>query len=256
MKNIIIALSIIGLIFANNTDYEKASDAQKAMMQIIWEKAMEAKEAYKSLQTRDELIDNIASTAPISDFIVNVDLGEELLVASPEATVYLSTDNQDSWNQANGYPLNELGYENTWEAIINNNGGQNISWYISGAADSEPLGFDYGRILVSQTPFHSNNSFPPQSSHYAILAEDPAGDASSNQDVLNLKGTYSNDKIFMSLGLNESCCQEDDGWLGPWFLYGVAIVNPEAEAAVAYAIGYGDGGFGQLTPGLYKITGR
>ena len=41
----------------------------------------------------------------------------------------------------------------------------------------------------------------------------------------------------------------------PWYLYGVAIVNPEAEEDVAYAIGYGDGGFGQLSPGLYKITG-
>jgi hypothetical protein len=35
----------------------------------------------------------------------------------------------------------------------------------------------------------------------------------------------------------------------------VGIVNPEAEVAVAYAIGYGDGGFGQLTPGLLKLTG-
>jgi len=254
MKNIIIALSIIGLIVANNTDYEKASDAQKAMMQIIWEKAMEAKETYKSLQTREELIDNIASTAPRSDFIVNVDLGEELLVANPEATVYLSTDNQDSWNQSNGYPLNEPGYENTWEAVIDNNGGQDITWYISGAADSEPLGFDYGRIIVSQTPFHAVNSFPPQTSHYALLAEDATGDAPSNQDIYNLRGTYSASKIFVSMGINGGCC--DEGSLfGPWYLYGVAFVNPEATEAAAYAIGYGDGGFGQLYPALYKITG-
>ena len=146
---------------------------------------MEAKEAYKSLQTRDELIDNIASTAPRSEFIVNVDLGEELLVANPEATVYLSTDNQNSWSSSSGYPLNEPGYENTWEALINNDGGQDITWYISGAADSEPLGFDYGRILVSQTPYHAVNSFPPQTSHYALLAEDATGDAPSDQDIYN-----------------------------------------------------------------------
>ena len=29
----------------------------------------------------------------------------------------------------------------------------------------------------------------------------------------------------------------------------------EAEEEVAYAIGYGDGGFGELSPGLLKITG-
>ena len=155
--------------------------------QIIWQQAMEAKELYKQSQLREEIIDNLASTAPRSEFIVNVDLGEDILTANPEATVYLSTDDQSSWSAGTAYSLNSPGYENTWEATISNDGGQNISWYISGEADSEPLGFDYGRILVSQTPFHSNNSFPPPSNHYALLAEDPAGDASSNQDVLNFK---------------------------------------------------------------------
>jgi len=254
MKNIILTLSIISFMFANNMNYETASKAQKKMMQIIWQEAMEAKEMYKQSQNREEIIDNLASTAPREEFIINVDLGEDLLVANPEATVYLSTDNQNSWASAAAYPLNSEGYQNTWEAIINNNGGDNISWYISGAADSGPLGFDYGRILVSQTPFNGSNAWPPPSSYYALLAEDPPGDASSNQDVLNLKGTYSNDRIFMSMGLNGGCCDEGS-FFGPWYLYGVAIVNPEAETAVAYAIGYGDGGFGQLTPGLYKITG-
>ena len=254
MKNIIIAFSMVGLMVANTINYENSTRAQKAMMEIIWQKAMEAKKIYKQSQLREEIIDNLASTAPREDFIINVDLGEELLVANPEATVYLSTDNQNSWTASNAYPLNSEGYANTWEAVVNNNGGSNVSWYISGAADSEPLGFDYGRILVSQTPFHESGSFPPPSSRYALLAEDPAGDAGSNQDVLNLKGTYSNDKIFMSMGLNGNCCDEGS-FFGPWYLYGVAIVNPEAETPVAYAIGYGDGGFGQLTPGLYKITG-
>ena len=245
---------MVGLMVANTINYENSTRAQKAMMEIIWQKAMEAKKIYKQSQLREEIIDNLASTAPREDFIINVDLGEELLVANPEATVYLSTDNQNSWTASNAYPLNSEGYANTWEAVVNNNGGSNVSWYISGAADSEPLGFDYGRILVSQTPFHESGSFPPPSCRYALLAEDPAGDAGSNQDVLNLKGTYSNDKIFMSMGLNGNCCDEGS-FFGPWYLYGVAIVNPEAETPVAYAIGYGDGGFGQLTPGLYKITG-
>ena len=56
------------------------------------------------------------------------------------------------------------------------------------------------------------------------------------------------------MGLNSNCCDEG-GLFGPWYLYGVGIVNPESEEAVAYAIGYGNGGFGQLSPGLLKITG-
>ena len=214
MKNIIIAFSMVGLIVSNTINYENSTRAQKAMMEIVWQKAMEAKKIYKQSQLREEFIDNLAATAPREDFIINVDLGEELLVANPEATVYLSTDNQNSWTASNAYPLNSEGYANTWEAVVNNNGGSNVSWYISGAADSEPLGFDYGRILVSQTPFHESGSFPPPSSRYALLAEDPAGDAGSNQDVLNLKGTYSNDKIFMSMGLNGNCCDEGS-FFGP-----------------------------------------
>ena len=64
----------------------------------------------------------------------------------------------------------------------------------------------------------------------------------------------------MSLTLDSNCCDEG-GLFGPWYLYGVGIVNPDAEdtdalgAGTAYAIGYGDGGFGQLTPGVLTITG-
>ena len=62
------------------------------------------------------------------------------------------------------------------------------------------------------------------------------------------------ERIYLSLTLSGGCCDEG-GLFGPWYLYGIGIVNPESESAVAYAIGYGDGGFGQLTPGILKITG-
>ena len=101
MKNIIIAFSMVGLMVANTINYENSTSAQKAMMKIVWQKAMEAKKIYKQSQLREEIIDNLASTAPREDFIINVDLGEELLVANPEATVYLSTDNQNSWTASN-----------------------------------------------------------------------------------------------------------------------------------------------------------
>ena len=55
---------------------------------------------------------------------------------------------------------------------------------------------------------------------------------------MNLKASYSDDKIFTSLGLNGSCCNEGS-FFGPWNLYAIAIVNPDAESPVAYAYGYG-----------------
>ena len=60
------------------------------------------------------------------------------------------------------------------------------------------------------------------------------------------------------MGLNGSCCNEG-GFFGPWYLYAIAIVNPDAlENCVAYAYAYGDGGVlagGELYPGIYKIYG-
>jgi hypothetical protein len=56
------------------------------------------------------------------------------------------------------------------------------------------------------------------------------------------------------MGINGGCC-DAGSFFGPWYLYGIAFVNPEATEPAAYAIGYGDGGFGQLYPALYKITG-
>ena len=265
MKKIFI-LIITTFLFGSNNEaeskhiievtphYEEHAKMAKDAFTVIWKQAMEAKAMYKQMQTRNDFISNLASSAPREEFIVNVDISPELALANPEGQVFLSTDNQGSWTSAVANPMEDIGYENTWQSIINNDGAQNVAWYVSAAVDSEPLGFDYGRILVTQTPYNQNNAFPPASNLYAILATDETGDASSNQDIFDLKGTYSDSKAFVSMGINGGCC-DAGGFFGPWYLYGVAIVNPEAEDAVAYAIGYGDGGFGQLTPGLYKITG-
>ena len=234
--------------------YQQNSEIDKKVLTVIWKQAMEAKALYHSMNTREEYIENLASSAPREEFVINVDIASELELANPEGTVYLSTDGQISWINADAVPLDLEGYENTWQSIINNDGSQNVSWYVSAEVDSEALGFDYGRIIVSQTPYNENNSFPPPSGSYALLANDETGDTSEDQDIFNLRGTYSDNKAFVSMGISGGCC-DAGGLFGPWYLYGVAIVNPEAEDAVAYAIGYGDGGFGQLVPGLYKITG-
>ena len=234
--------------------YQENTTIAKDAFSEIWKQAMEAKSMYNQLQTRNEFIDNLASSAPRQEFIVNVDISPELAIANPEGSVFLSIDGQNTWQSASATPMTDEGYENTWESIIANDGSQDVTWYVSAAVDSEPLGFDYGRMIVSQTPYNINNSFPPPSSYYALLAEDGTGDASSGQDITNLRGTYSEENTYVSMGISGGCC-DAGGFFGPWYLYGVAIVNPEAEDAVAYAIGYADGAFGQLTSGVYKITG-
>jgi hypothetical protein len=136
------------------------------------------------------------------------------------------------------------------------------------------LDFEFGTILVSGSPHNLNGNWPPLSNLYATLATDESGDASSNYDITSISGTYLGfdatdsegnsytdvERFYVKLSLNGNCCNEG-GLFGPWYLYGVAIVNPESDSndgssGTAYAIGYGDGGFGELSPGVLKITGN
>ena len=132
MKNLII-ICCLGLVFANkmlpDINKEKVAQLDKEVLTLIWKQAMEAKALYKEMNTssRNELLDNLSSTAPRENFIVNVDVSAELLAGDPSAKVYLSTSNQLYWDEAYAEPINMPGYENTWQAEVLNNGGENIA---------------------------------------------------------------------------------------------------------------------------------
>ena len=127
---------------------------------------------------------------------------------------------------------------------------------LSGSLDSESLGLKlFGQATVSQSPFNQNNEWPVSNNLFATLANDDPSDGlgGSGQDIVSLKASYSENQLYTSLQLNGSCCS---GFFGPWNLYVIAIVNPDnIENPVAYAYAFGNGGFGQLYPGIYKIEG-
>ena len=260
MKNYFIIL-LFAFAFTNNqypTQEQIDQMLHKALTQV-WKEAMKAKETINNpvLKNRsDDLLSNLCSSSPGTSFVTHADLSPELIAAeNTSASVFVSMDNQASWSE-NDYvvPLDSPGYENTWGATTVTSGGDNVDWYLSGSVDSGSLGLSFGQITVSQSPYNSSNQWPPSSSLYANLAIDETGDAGSNQDINNLRGTYSDNRLYASLDLQSSCCDEG-GFFGPWYLYVIAIVNPDAVSNVAYALGYGDGGFGQLYPALYKIDG-
>jgi hypothetical protein len=253
------------------TPEQKQELGQKAvheMMQKIFSESMAAKRAYLELHSRDIGISNFATTAPRSEFVVNADISAELAAGVASSTVYVSTDGQATWQTTAATLIGTEGYETTWGGTISTGSGNSAFAYLSGLVNSEALGYDYGEIIVSGTPHNMNGNWPPGSNLYAHMVDEPSGDASSSQDITALRSTYKGnnatdgegneyidvERFYMNLSLNGGCCDEG-GLFGPWYLYGVGIVNPEAEEEVAYAIGYGDGGFGQLVPGLYKITG-
>jgi hypothetical protein len=228
------------------------------VMQIIWEEAMNAKEATNIVipHLREELLENLCSSAPCASFVTHADLSDSLTQAdNTSASVFVSSDNQNTWVE-NVYvaPINTEGYETTWGATTSIEDADNVDWYLQGSIDSGSLGLDLGQVTVSQSPFNESNAWPPSDNLYALLVEDSNEDTSSGQDIINLRATYSDNKLYTSMGLEGSCCNVGS-FFGPWNLYAIAVVNPDAvENGVAYAYAYGDG-FGQLYPGIYKITG-
>ena len=273
-KKIITTIMMVSVSFSASEDLTLEQKEQidnqvlEEFAKIIFSNAMEAKRAFQESQVREVPIENFATTAPRADFIANADISEELAAGVESATIFVSTDGQSTWQSSSATPLGTEGYETTWESAISTSDGNSAYSYLSGVVNSEVLGESFGSILVSGSPHNENGNWPPGSNLYATLANDDSGDASSDYDITSIRGTYKGsnevdddgnpytdvERFYLSLSLNGNCCDEG-GLFGPWYLYGIGIVNPDSEEAVAYAIGYGDGGFGQLSPGLLKITG-
>ena len=261
-KKLLITISIFGMIFSTNyTEQEKIALEQEAMQKMmaeIFREAMKVKRDFPAY--RQEFLSNLSATAPRLEFIVNADIEPSLSEGIISSTLYVSTNGQSSWQSTNNLSLiGTSGYENTWQAVVNTNGSNSSNWYVSALINSEVLDESFGEIIVSQSPINNSNNWPPGNSLYALLGNDMSGDASSSQDITSIKGSFSNinnniDRLYLGMTLNASCCDEG-GFFGPWYLYGLGIINPESESGVAYAVGYGDGGFGQLTPGILKLSG-
>ena len=263
MKNyIIISLISSTFVFANNQQptQEQIDLMLEKAFETIWQKTMQIKKEINNpeiKQLNEDLLSNLASSAPTSSFVTHADLSATLAQAeNTSASVFVSTDNQNTWIENSAVaPLNQPGFETTWGTTTQTSGGESVDWYLSGSVDSGSLGLTFGQMTVSQSPYNQSNQWPPASNLYAILGLDDSGDAPSSQDIISLKGTYSDNRIYGSIRLNGNCCNEG-GLFGPWYLYVIAIVNPDAASSnTAYALGYGSGGFGQLYPALYKIDG-
>ena len=277
---VVLALSI-SLISANNLTAEEErlvrDNTVQEFAKIIFRNAMEAKRTFQQSSTREAIVDNFATTAPRSEFILNADIVDSLSSGVQSATIYVSTDGQNTWQTGDANLIGTPGYENTWEGVVQTSGGNSAYSYLRGEINSSALGYDYGNIVVSSSPNNIGGAWPPGNNLYANMGYDESGDAPTNQDILEVRATYKGeaafdengeeytdiDRIYLSLGLAGNCCQTSDGDggfldFGPWYLYGIGIVNPESVDAVAYAIGYGDGGFwggSTLYPGVLKISG-
>ena len=264
---LIILLLIIPILgnsqYQNYTEEElnllRARALNEAQILMMEEIINVTKDIKLNSSVREELIENLCSTAPMNTFTVNADISDSLAENAGDfsGSIYVSRNGQSSWFSSTEVSLiGTEGYENTWATSVETSGGNDVDWYLSGLVNSESFGLDYGTLTVSQSP---NNTYNDSgSTTYATIVTDDTGDASADYDVQNILASYSGneevDQLLFSLDLAGSCCDEG-GLFGPWYLYGIGIVNPDSEELNAYAIGYGNGGFGQLSPGLLTIDG-
>jgi len=243
-------------------------EAQILMMKEIFDTTKDLK---LNPSLREELIQNLSSTAPMNAFSINADISDSLVQNAGDfsGSIFASRDGQNTWFSSTEVSLiGTLGYETTWATSVETSGSNLVDWYLSGVVNSDAFGLDYGTLIVSQSPNNFLRTFPTPSNLLATIVEDPSNDSTNgpNYDVERVSASFSGnwvdpenessvDKLFFELDLSGSCCDEG-GLFGPWYLYGIGIVNPDADLTnSAYAIGYGNGGFGQLSPGLLTIDG-
>ena len=268
MKKIVILMVLfLNVFWSNNYNYTEQQladlkaraleEAQALMMQEIFNLTKDV----RLNNTREELIENLCSTAPMNNFTVNADISDSLSQNSSDfvGSIFVSRDGQNTWTSSSDVALiGTEGYENTWATSVETTGGNSVDWYLGGLINTESIGLDYGNIIVSQCPNDAYNN--SGSINYATIVTDDTGDAGSNYDIQNVLAGYSGtedtvNQLLFGLDLAGSCCDEG-GLFGPWYLYGIGIVNPDSESTTsAYAVGYGNGGFGQLSPGLLYING-
>ena len=269
-KRLMVVLFIPALLSAEYTEAQKRELGLKVLEESLaklFSEGMKIKRQYQAMspELREELLSNLVSTAPRSDFIINADISSDVSNSLSDGSVraFVSMDGQNTWTSTDEVTLlGSPGYENTWEASISTGGGNTSDWYISGEVDAasvDPSFEGFGNVFVSGSPHNSNGSFPPSQNLYADLVIEPSGDASSNQDITAFKGTHrsvgeSLEELFLSITLNGGCC-DAGSFFGPWYMYGIGILNPESTESIVYALIYGDGGFGQLSPGIMKLSG-
>ena len=281
MKKIMILVSLFfSFSLTNNYTPEELANLSEQELENLKSQALERAQAVMMQEilnltkdiklnnnTREELIENLCSTAPMSNFTINADISDSLVQNAGDfsGSIFASRDGQNTWFTSSEVGLiGTEGYENTWETSVETSGDNLVDWYLSGLINSESFGLDYGTLIVSQAPNNINNSFPTPSNLLATIVEDPGNDAGGGSyDVEKVSASFSTaswdsedpSRLFFELDLAGSCCDEG-GLFGPWYLYGIGIVNPDSESTTsAYAVGYGNGGFGQLSPGLLYING-
>ena len=176
---------------------------RKQFFQKVYDEIMSFKDATREADDAflGESMTNVASSAPREEFIMNVDIGDSILYGNVNLTSHISIDNQQTWSHFNGYEINSLGYEQTWESIANITD-NNVAWYLTGEVDAETIFNhpEWGTLLFTQLPFNVDNIFPILPSISQSLGYTEINDTSQAcVDITAIEASYNNDNLYFHL---------------------------------------------------------
>lgn len=121
-----------------------------------------------------------------------------------------------------------------------------LEWYLRSEIDT---------AVVSQSPRNSANTFPPPEYLMADMGDDAVGDAVNPDgnfvDIVRCLAGYSDTKLYLRLDNNGGGFPLNSG-LFTYYIYGVAIVDPDLTGSAGYAAIYANV-LGLITTGLYRI---
>lgn len=172
------------------------------------------------------------------------------------ASAFVSMDGQQSWSNDDCVEIAGGFLDGFWECDVNTAGGTDMSWYLQLIVE----GID-SPMIVTQSPENIANSFPTPDHLLATVTVEEEGDVigeGNYLDITGLSASYSNDALFVQFQVAEGGFFEGE-FFGPWYLYGAGFSDPEqgldSDTLVVYSLGYGNGAFGNLYPGLLKLWG-
>ncbi|NQU68064.1 MAG: hypothetical protein HQ510_08995 [Candidatus Marinimicrobia bacterium] len=256
--------SLIVLLFIVTAGFTQNSQTQldeEAMIELIYQpmfnKFVQQTETFRRMSREQIIFENLYASAPAASIQAHADFADTLMMMSPTASIYFSGDNQQNWSASECIHLGTPGYLNTWECDFSYSGSGQLDWYLRVAHD-----YELERAVVSQCPENALDIFPPPANTLASLADEPAGDLAIGDslflDLTGMNVTYSSDRLFVELTTTSGGFPVGE-FFGPWYLYGAGFLNPiqdlNSDQLSIYALGYGNGFFGNLHPGVMKLVG-
>ncbi len=223
---------------------------------------------FESFSITAPYLENITNSAPVGNetLLFNVDIIPDTLkdtLGNPigldsvvSAWIKYSTDNQATWESLPQRKMNELFYEETWERdkLLPPSG---TIIYYSVAVDRDSHNF------ATESPLNGNNTWPPTTNLLTHTGEEPDNDCQipgrANLELRDFFVGYSLDYIYIRLINNSTSWPYNAGLLGPWFIYGTAIINPRPfmrdtdYVYLAVRASINIPGVIQLDPGLYRL---